>query len=565
MTFERVSKGGSLDTIQKSPSWVNGLLVGVSLTASLALFFRYDIMSHFKTVIGDVFDGDIELSVLEHWFNVVRGLSAWTQTFAFYPATGTLGYNDGYLIYGLIYAIARSLNVDPYLSSELVNISIKSLGFVGFYLFSRRIMANTALFSCMGAAVFLLANNSYDQAGHAQLFTISFAPILANICYEMLSALAASRTATLALWAFAASALFAAWLLTAFYMAWFFTFFCGLCLIFALPVFPRRQWQTVVSQAMSQKYVLILAMGMQAILLVPFFILYLPRAAETGMHSSAEIKEFLLAPSDLLALGSHNLLYRNVLPSMQSGSSEHTTGFTPILLVCFILTACWAFRGHGDSTKRQLRPMILAVLTCWILALAIDGYSLWTVVYAIVPGAKALRVVCRIQIFLAWPVVTVSISGLDRLCSTASHVRRTATAVSALVALYIATEQINTLQLPTLDRGSQMRWLHSFAAPPGRCKAFFATNTRPPDERYGSALNNLVGFNIDSMLVAEWLSQPTVNGFATFVPPGWNLLAIDKYDYIGRVRHYGEQTGILPALCGLDLNTGNWTTAPFTD
>ena len=298
-------------------------------------------------------------------------------------------------------------------------------------------------------------------------------------------------------------------------------------------------------------------------LLIPFFILYIPRAAETGMHSPTEIKEFLLAPSDTLALGGHNLIYNDILSGMQPKNSEHATGFTPILLVCFLLTTCFAFTKSGAGAKRHLRSVILATLTCWTLAIAIDGYSLWTLVYNLVPGARALRVVSRIQIFLTWPVVTVSMSGLDSLCSTVQRSRRMTVVVSALVAFYIVVEQVNTLQIPALDRAAQMQWLHLFAPPPSHCQAFFADAARPLDERYGKALDDLVGFNIDSMLVAEWLSKPTVNGFATFVPPAWDLLSIDKDDYIGRVRRYSERFGMSASLCGVDLSTGVWSTRPF--
>ncbi len=562
MTAKQISQDSPPRNSQITASCTSSLFFFASLLGSLMLFFRYDVFSHFNIVYGDAYDGDIEVSILEHWFNVFRGFSAWSQTFAFYPATGTLGYNDGYFIFGLIYSIARGLGADPFLSSEVVNIVIKLLGFVGFYVLSRRAIGNSSFLSCVGAATCLVSNNSYIQGGHAQLFTVSLAPILAGMLYEAVVALQMCRKIMLAVWLLAASALFAAWLLTAFYMAWFFTLFCGIFLVFVLLSLQRWRLQAVMQQAVICRNPLVISAIVFAVLLIPFFVLYIPRAAETGMHSPAEITEFLLAPSDTLALGGHNLIYNDLLSGMQVKNTEHATGFTPILLLCFLLTACFAFTKLNGG-KRHLRSVVLATFTCWTLAIAIDGYSLWTLVYHFVPGAKALRVVSRIQIFLTWPVVTVAVSGLDLLCRTVPRFRRMTVTASVLVALYIVVEQVNILQIPALDRTTQMRWLHSFAPPPSRCKAFFANTARPFDKRYAEALNDLVGFNIDSMLVAEWLSRPTVNGFATFVPPAWDLLSIDKDDYIGRVRRYSDQFGVTSSLCGLNLSTGAWTTTPF--
>ena len=73
----------------------------------------------------------IELSILEHWWNVLRGLSPWDRTDYFFPVPGTLGYNDGYLLFGLLHAGFRTLGADPFLSGELVNASTRVIGFLG--------------------------------------------------------------------------------------------------------------------------------------------------------------------------------------------------------------------------------------------------------------------------------------------------------------------------------------------------------------------------------------------------------------------------------------------------
>ena len=154
MIFKQTNRFGMQRKLRIRAFFMNSLLFCTFLLASLMLFFRYDLASRFNIVYGDVYDGNIEVSILEHWFNVFRGFSAWSQTFAFYPAVGTLGYNDGYFIFGLIYSIARGFGADPFLSSEIVNIVIKLAGFVGFYVLSRRAIGNSALFFMSGRGNF---------------------------------------------------------------------------------------------------------------------------------------------------------------------------------------------------------------------------------------------------------------------------------------------------------------------------------------------------------------------------------------------------------------------------
>ena len=549
-----------------SPS-IDGLLFVAFAALSLAIFFRFDLLTGFQYVFGDIFDGNIEVSILEHWYSVFRGHAHWSQTFAFYPAKGTLGYNDGYFVFGVIYAAARSVGADPFIASEIVNAVVKLAGFAGFYVFARRALGMQAALAGLGASIFTISNGSYIQGAHAQLFTVAFAPILATLLHRAFLALAARRKRALGAWLAAASLFFSAWLVTAFYTAWFFTFFCAIAAVILLCTAHRATLRPLAQSIRACWLPLLLSLAILLVTMIPFFALYLPRAAETGMHSVAETVQYLLAPSDTLALGGRSLLYSDLLGGLEPSNSERATGFTPALLLLFTATTIAALIRRGTPGVKLIRAIAIASVICWALALSIGGRSLWPFVYAYVPGAKAIRVVSRIQLFLAWPVVTVAITGLHWVSEAARRraaLDAAALGASALIGLFIGLEQINSWQVPALDRPAELRWLQSLQAPPPACKAFYASNARPADPHYGRALSDLVGFDIDSMLAAEWLVRPTINGFATFVPPNWDLLSIDRPDYLDRVRLYATRLGIADDLCGLDLATGVWNAHPLT-
>jgi hypothetical protein len=193
------------------------LLLGAALT--LALFFRGQTLGHFGFLFGDRYDGVIETTVLEHWFNVLRGLEWWSDTSYFYPYHGTLGYNDGYFIYGLIYSVFRAGNIDPWLSSELVNISVKAIGYFGFYLFCRDVIKIAFPWSVLGAIVFSLANNTALHAIHAQTLTVAFAPLMGWIVFRFVDALSSQCRPCVTGWGIFAALFYSAWLMTGFYMA----------------------------------------------------------------------------------------------------------------------------------------------------------------------------------------------------------------------------------------------------------------------------------------------------------------------------------------------------------
>jgi hypothetical protein len=89
--------------------------------------------------------------------------------------------------------------------------------------------------SLLGAALFTLSNNLFIRASHAQLFSIGFLPVLATLLHAAGSALLGRRPRALLGWGAAFVLLFAALLMTGFYMAWYFVFL-------AAGHLPRRGW-----------------------------------------------------------------------------------------------------------------------------------------------------------------------------------------------------------------------------------------------------------------------------------------------------------------------------------
>ncbi len=129
-------------------------LLVLFLVLTLAFEFRYQIGNGFSVLLSGRYDGTIQVAILEHWYNVLRGIDHWDTTSYFYPYKGTLGYNDGYFFYGVVYGVFRVLGSDPFLSSELVNITMKGIGFVSFFFLMRRVFLLGFGWSAFGAVIF---------------------------------------------------------------------------------------------------------------------------------------------------------------------------------------------------------------------------------------------------------------------------------------------------------------------------------------------------------------------------------------------------------------------------
>ena len=116
-------------------------VIALALLLSVGAVFAIPIATQFRFVTGDRLDGLIQVSIFEHWFNVLSGHAAWDTTNYFHPYRGTLAYNEGYLLYGIVYAGFRSIGVDPFLAAEAVFVALRVLGFLTAYWFARRALA----------------------------------------------------------------------------------------------------------------------------------------------------------------------------------------------------------------------------------------------------------------------------------------------------------------------------------------------------------------------------------------------------------------------------------------
>jgi hypothetical protein len=513
-------------------------------------------------VIGDWLDGRIQVSITEHWFNVFRGMERWNDMAYFYPWHDTLGYNDGYLLYGMFYAGFRALGADPFIAFEFTLGAIRAIGFLACCLFAIDVLGLELGWSILAATVFTLSNSAYIQEGHAQLLAVGFAPLLGWLTWRALGRLLRRARIAAVLWSAAAAALYGAWLLSGFYMAWFMTFFTVLA---ALAAIFCRACGFGLGKHIWRPVTLWPLLPIAAILLsciIPFLVVYLPKMTETGAQPFSEVMIYSPSLLDMLHIGPGNWLFggfdRWMTATFRPGFpdyGENTIGFPPLLAILSGAGVIVALRGQ-ETRPLIWRAIAIGTVLSVVLFVHVRGYTLWYGIYLYVPGARAVRVIARYAIFLALPLTLLAVSFL------ASRAGRWPGWVMASCVIVLLLEELTYTPSIGQNRAEEVRLLASVDPTPAKCRTFFVSapwkraSTGRPD------VDRLYPHNVDAMLISEVKAVPTINGYSTFNPPDWAFESADRPDYFARVRSYANAHEIT-GLCGLDVATGRWETNPF--
>ncbi|MGP7796916.1 hypothetical protein [Sphingomonas sp. CLY1604] len=537
---------------------------------AMALFFRGPLTSGFDLGFGERGDAIIEISILEHWRNVLTGAAHWRDTFYFHPYRGTLGYNDGYLLYGLVYSGWR-LVADPFHADTLNVWTFKTIGFVAAYRLTARTLARGWIAGALVALLWTVASNIHLQAVHAQLQSVALQPVAMMLAISAVRAERDGRRARARMLAVMLAALVAAWLMTGYYMAWFTIF--SACLFVACWAALSGRWRPAAAGRLARDHGATLACGLGAfaVLIVPFLATYLPTMRETGGEPYQEMLGYLVTPGiDMVNVGAGNYLWGwlfrpllalahwllpedPALPGRVFGG-EHEAGLPPILAV-LVLAAAWRIVvrrrvGIDRTAPVAWRAFALAMMVAWALTLQFWYASPWGLVFELVPGAKGMRVVSRYQLWLTLPFLLIALAAWQERAERFAAARPW---LAAGLAGVLVVENLSAETPAQLSRSRHGAALAAVPAPPAGCTSVYVVATRQAEPLYINAeLHALYPHNVDAMLLAERWQVPTINGFSTFNPPDWAFGAPWAADYDARALAYARRHG-LTGLCRLDV------------
>ena len=519
------------------------------LSACLILLYGHEIADGDRMLSGDMFDGRIADALQLHWSRVFAGAEIWNRPDYFYPAKDTLGYNDGYFLFGVVFTLFRLLGCDVFVAAELAGIPFRIAGFAGIYALSREAFGLRRPFALLAATIGLLANNIHLQQVHEQLLTVYLAPVAAFLVFRATSRAGEERQVAAASYGALAAILVSLWAITAFYTLWFTSFLAALALLFAVALRLSRivtAWRQA-RLAFPGVPLLFTAVG-----LLPFLLVYGPARQRGSGHSWMETFQFTLPPKHLLDVAPGNLL-ASLLGVPDHVVIEYSVGLPATLWLAAALGVVVTVAGGrarpggtgGAHANGARLPLALASIVMLLLALRFGNHAGWRLVVALVPGAEAIRVVCRVMLLLGLVAAILAAIALEWL-----HARRVPRAVTALLALLLVVEEVNIGGMYALPHRREDAFLAHIAPPPHTCRSFVVTRGRAVAGVAPGTILDWLMTDTDAMLIAETYSVPTPLGDASVKPP--------RHATVMNVPQAILVAGGGRPVCSVDLVTGRW-------
>jgi hypothetical protein len=497
------------------------LYAAVALTGSWFLF-RPTLRSGFALIQPDPGDSMLVTYLLEHERDVLLrpGYTAplWSPPF-FHPARNVLAYSENLLGVLPLYLLLRLL-CDPPLSYQLLLILLCLLDF-GAMLWVLRSLGTGPALAALGAFVFAFGNHQAGQIGHLQLFGVFYAPICVLLVQRLL---AAPRRLTLALLALAVLLQ----LLSGIYLGWFLLLVLAIFVPLLLLADPAGRARLLAFIRRSPWFVagaVALPAAAGYLLLRP----YLAISRELGSRSWQDVLLFLPRLRSWVSLVPGSFYQRWWHAISQSGwtsSWEHALfpGLVPPALAVVALLYLLSPAGRCDRHRALLAACFGALAALVLLTLevarpaiqdghlvrAYPGISLWWLVFHLVPGAKAIRAVARVGIFVYLLGLIAACRGADAAIRR-SRLRPAARGALLTVLLAAGIGEQALSSAPAFDKAdffAQVAALRQQISP--SCHVLYAS-LRP-------GKSAVVSQNI-AMWAGLESNLPVINGYSGNFPP----------------------------------------------
>jgi hypothetical protein len=520
--------------------------------------FRYFLISGYNDISGSVNDNRLYIYLLEHWYLVFHGQRAWRDLGIFYPEPGVLGYSDTFFLSAIPYSVLRLLGIDRYRAFEGFLIAFTLLGYVAMVVLLYRYCRLGKRWAILGALLFVFSNVNYIWQYSAQNYGVMFVPVLTCLVLESVQSIP-RRPRWAKMYAGLAGAIYALTCFSFFYSAWFFALgVLTISLLYVVLWGRSIPWPDVLTRRHAAT--LLLGIASFAIFIIPFWLTYSSSIISGEYRTYSQVMLSSPSLSGLWNVGWSNLVYGSAL------GFAYPLGFayalTPLISIMLIIGGIVFAKvaQNGGFQERILSACAGGVFVIWILALKVKEFSLWVLIWWLVPGAQVIRVTPRVNLVLSFFATLVVVHLLRWLWNNPwqgfwkvrlhSNGALRSGFLSLLVAVLFA-EQLNTVNLHEIHRLEDQKKIDSVSAPPSGCSTGFLVAAKNTP---------VMGVDqIDAMLLFERFNLTTLNGYSGKEPAKWALGYPGNPDYLKNVGIWLRQHHMgLNGVCAVDLTNSTW-------
>jgi hypothetical protein len=461
------------------------------------------ISSRLHRTHGGLGDARLVNYLLEHgyrWVMQYPGHENFWDAPVYYPYPNVSAFTEVMLGVGPFYWTWRWLGFAADTSFQLWLLTVWALNFAASYWMLRCCLQAGALSTSCGAYLISFASVLQVQFGHPQMLPLFYVALaVAALCRIFAATDGPTGPRRRRLWIAVFFTCVALQAYSCLYTFFFFGLFCGLVLLGSLAI--RESRKRILAVAVKHWPVVSLCLVLTVCLLAVLGQRYLITAAEIGVRPYRvrlipRWYSWLLVPPG-------NYLYGWVysLPSISAPNPNHAIGLG-FVTAAFSLIGLWHHRRSA-----WIRVLLWASAGLIVLATVVGDVSLWKLVYACVPGGKAVRAVGRIGIVMLLPAAVGLTLYFERLRS------RGRTALLALVVLVCFAEQLHRHRW--IEKQVLRDHVEAIAARVDPdSQAFFLVRTAPEDYRFVAD---------DAIWVELASGVPTINGRHGNFPPNWGL------------------------------------------
>ena len=469
------------------------------------------LLSGFRETQGNLGDARYLNYLLEHTYRWAARSPAHDRLWdppIFHPALNTFAYSETLLGAAPIYWLFRAVTFRPDSAFQLWLLAVSCLNFLGARLLLKRGLRFDVLPSCFGAFLYAFASARIAHVGHPQLLPAFYPPLAILALCRILEPAAASRPRRERLaWVGLLAGALVAQAYTCVYTAWFHLLGLAIGGVVALLIPACRRAILLAFRLHALELGAGIALAILALL--PLGSHYLRAGAEVGYRDYSSILPLMPRLSSWVHPGPGNWLYgwMSRVPPFRDLPTpyEQALGFG---LLTTAAAVAGLFLRRASPGYRVLGLSALA--TILLATLWPGGVSLWRIVFAVVPGADALRAVARVGNVLLLPVAIGAAAFVQSVPWNRWKVGLTV--VVCLLEQGVTTETYDK-ERARADVAEIVKSVDR------RASAFFYSVIQPGVPDWAESVP--IKYHVDAIWAQLDLGIPTINGYSGHAPPGW--------------------------------------------